>query len=188
VKMRYLSALCISALALALASCGSSGSPVAAEKAIVFGSPAIAAGRVVPAHYKCDTRNVWLPLRWGTLPPNTRELALYIVRFGTPGQSTSGAVKAEIKAESIILGLRPTLRQLSPGKFPHGALVAVHAPGGQVQSICPPKGATQNLLFRLYALRRKLHLTRQVRKENLVAVVTKEALEVGTFITSYRPA
>jgi phosphatidylethanolamine-binding protein (PEBP) family uncharacterized protein len=190
VKFRDLSVLSVSMLAVALAGCGSSGSsgPSAAEPAIPFGSPALGAGRVIPARYKCDNRNVWLPLAWGSLPAHTRELALYIVRFGSPKVAKGGKVNAEIKATAVVVGLKPTLRRLPLGKYPRGVLVGVHSPNNPQASICPPKGAKQNLLFRIYALPRKLGVTRRSQGINLVNQLRSEALEAGTFIATYRPA
>jgi phosphatidylethanolamine-binding protein (PEBP) family uncharacterized protein len=193
VKLRNLSllSLSISTLALALAGCGSSGSgPSAATKpAIPFGSPAlIANGRVIPAHYKCDSRFVWLPLRWGAVPAGTQELALYMVRFGFPKLASNQTAKAEIKATAIVVGLKPTLHGLSRGKYPHGALVGVHAPNNPAASICPPKGAAQNLLFRIYALPHKLGVSKSSKGADLVSRLSSEASEAGTFIAAYKPA
>jgi hypothetical protein len=191
VNLRYpYAALGMSMLALALAGCGSGGSSTAATTegpSIPFGSPAVTAARLIPGHYKCSNRAVWLPLKWGALPAKTQELALYTVRFGPPKVVSGGKVKAEVKAESLVLGLRPTLRQLRRGKFPHGALVAVHSRRGEVLSICPRKGVAENLLFRIYALRHKLHLSKSSRV-NPLQEVTNGAIEAGTFIARYKPA
>jgi hypothetical protein len=178
-------------LALMLASCGSSGgSPTTATAegpSIPFGSPALTAARVIPARYKCNNRAVWVPLKWGTLPEHTKELALYIVRFGSPKVAQGGAVKAEVKAEALVLGLHSTLHELKRGKYPHGALIAIHAHPGEALSICPRKGVVENLLFRIYALRRNLHISRSA-KVNPLREVTNGAIETGTFIARYRPA
>jgi phosphatidylethanolamine-binding protein (PEBP) family uncharacterized protein len=188
VKTRYLAALSLFVLALALASCGGSSKTVAEKPAIRFSSPALAGRRVIPASYKCDTRFVWLPLKWGALPTHTQELALYMIRFGAPKVTTGGSVNAPVEAEALVVGLQPTLGGLRPGKYPPGALIAVHAPGGHVQSICPPKGSAQDLLFRIYALRHKLDINKGSQTSNLLGTVNKEALEAGTFIAGYRPA
>lgn len=90
-KTRYLAALSLFVLALVLASCGGSSKTVAEKPVISFSSPVLAGKRVIPASYKCDTRFVWLPLKWGTLPTNTQELALYMVRFGAPKVTAGGA-------------------------------------------------------------------------------------------------
>lgn len=146
------------------------------------------AARAIPSHYKCSDRDAWVPLKWGSLPAGTQELVLYVVRFGAPKPTASGQVKAEVKAEELVLGLAATLREIKPGKYPHGALVAVHAQQGEAQSICPPKGgASGNLLFRIYALDHKLHITKKSRVNPLQAVTTG-ATAAGTFIARYRPA
>jgi phosphatidylethanolamine-binding protein (PEBP) family uncharacterized protein len=176
-------------LALAIASCGTGGgSSQTTPKLprIAFKSPAVTAARIIPARYKCSTRNAWVPLKWGSLPAGTQELALYIVRFGAPKATASGQVKAEVKAEELVVGLKATLRQIKPGKYPHGALVAVHSHKGEVKSVCPPKaGVSENFLFRLYALDHKLHITR-TSKVNPLQAVTTGASAAGTFIVRYR--
>jgi hypothetical protein len=176
-------------LALVLASCGTGGASNATTKgpSIRFGSPAVTAAKVIPPRYKCDNRTIWLPLKWGTLPARTQELALYIVRFGVPKVASGGQVKAEIKAEALVLGLHSTLHRLKRGKLPPGALIAIHAANGEPQSVCPRKGVAENLLFRIYALNRKLHITKS-SKVNPLQEVTREAIGSGTFIARYRPA
>jgi phosphatidylethanolamine-binding protein (PEBP) family uncharacterized protein len=176
-------------LALALAGCGSTGSTTTSEKpAISFSSPAVVPGKPIPARYKCNVRNSWLPLRWGALPAGTQELALYIVRFGTPKVVKGGRVKAEIQAESIVVGLKPTLRRLSTGKFPPGAVVGVR-PVKDGQTICPTttsRSRVQNLLFRIFALPHKLDLGKGKQPSTLVSRLDAQALEAGTFIAEYR--
>jgi phosphatidylethanolamine-binding protein (PEBP) family uncharacterized protein len=192
VKLRDLSALSLTMLTvvLVLAGCGSSGpsSSTTAASGIPFGSPALVGGKVIPAHVKCDDRNVWLPLRWGALPAHTEELALYIVRFGYPKLGVNGTAKAEIKATAVVVGLKPTLHGLSRGKYPHGALVGVHAPNDPEASICPRKGVAGNLLFRLYALPHKLGVSKSSKGLDLVSRLSSESSENGTFIATYKPA
>ena len=191
-NIRYRSAVSTLVVALLLAGCGSSGSPststprAAREPAIPFISPALKSGRVIPASYKCDVRNVWVPLAWGALPAHTKELALYIVRLGVPKIIGGGKVNAEVKATAIVVGLKPTLHRLRPGKYPHGALVGVHAPNNPNASICPSKGEKQDLLFRIYALPHKLNVSKGAG-ESLVNEMSSDALEAGTFIATYRP-
>lgn len=191
-NLRYpYAAIILSVLALAIASCGSGGgsSQTTAKQLprISFTSPAMTAARTIPAHYKCNNRTAWLPLKWGSLPAGTKELVLYIVRFATPQATASGQVKAEVEAEQLVLGLDATLRQIKPGKYPQGALVAVHSQGGEALSICPRKGVAGNLLFRIYALGHKLHITKS-SKVNPLQAVTTGATAAGTFIARYRPA
>jgi phosphatidylethanolamine-binding protein (PEBP) family uncharacterized protein len=187
--MRNLVALSVSLLAVALAGCGSGGasSTTSAGPSIAFTSPALTPGKVIPARFKCNIRTAWLPLEWGALPAHTQELALYIISFNTPKLATGGTAKAEIKATALVVGLAPTLHGLTPGKYPRGVHVGVHKVGGEGVSICPQKGVTQNLLFRLYALPRKLNL-HGAQGANLVNAMSKESLEDGTFLATYRSA
>jgi phosphatidylethanolamine-binding protein (PEBP) family uncharacterized protein len=113
---------------------------------------------------------------------------MYIIRFSFPKVARGKTATAEIKAAAVVVGLKPTLHRLSRGKYPRGVLVGVHSPNNPSASICPPKGAPQNLLFRLYALPRKLDLTKASQGANLVNRLGTEALEVGQFIAGYKPA
>ncbi len=193
-KLRRLTILSMPILALAIAGCGSaeSGNPTTNNTApskpqIAFTSPALNSKDLIPASYKCNDNSIWLPLRWGTLPAGTRELALYIVRFGSPKPTTGGKVKVEVEAESLVVGVRPNLHSLVAGTLPSGVHVGVHRRGGQVLSICPPKGVTENLFFRIFALPRKLNLSGPQNRD-LVAVINNEALMTGSFIAHYRTA
>jgi phosphatidylethanolamine-binding protein (PEBP) family uncharacterized protein len=173
-------------LALVLASCGSTSSPTAPEKpAIRFNSPALVGKGLIPARYKCNVRQNWLPLRWGALPASTRELVLYMVRFGAPKATTGGKVKAEIQAEGIIVGLKPGLHRLPAGKLPRGAVVGVRPISNRAATICPSTGTAQNLLFRLYALPRKLELGKGSQPSTLVSRLSAQSLAAGTFIARY---
>jgi phosphatidylethanolamine-binding protein (PEBP) family uncharacterized protein len=191
VKFRNLTVAGASALALISAGCGSGGSttPSANVPVVAFGSPALAGSRVIPARFKCNNRDVWLPLQWGELPANTQELAMYIARFGSIKQ-VEGKVTAEVKASAVIVGIKPSLRKLSLGKYPPGVLVGIHAPNNANASICPPKGTRQNLMFRIYALPHKLGVSKASHDEgeNLVNTMRSQAIGAGTFIVSYKPA
>lgn len=191
-KFRTLCLAGASALALVSGGCGtggSLGSPAANLPVLPFGSPALAGGRrVIPAHYKCTNGHVWLPLQWGAPLANTKELALYVVRFGTP-RTVNGKVTAEIKASAVVVGIKPNMRRLSVGKYPPGVLIGVHSPNNPHASICPPKGTRQNLMFRIYALPHSLGVNRGSRNkgENLVNTMRESAIQEGTFIASYKP-
>jgi phosphatidylethanolamine-binding protein (PEBP) family uncharacterized protein len=182
-----ISVSCVLAAAI-LAGCGGGTNtaaklpPIARKPTIRFASSAVHRGKPIPTSFHCDPHTNWLPLSWGALPRGTQELALYVVRFGGPETSPSGTVKAAIEGEAVVVRLPPTLHRLAPGKFPAGALVAVHTVEGHATSICPPQGVRENMLFRLYALPHKLQLNGAT---NLVQTLGDEASAAGTFITSY---
>ncbi len=193
-KLRRPTILSVPILALLLAGCGSTESgnntttsSAAAKPQIAFTSPAVGGNDLIPASYKCDDTKIWVPLRWGAVPAGTRELAFYIVRFGAPKLTSGSKVKVEVEAESLVVGVQPKLHSLAAGVLPHGVHVGVHRRGGQVLSICPPKGVTENLFFRIFALPRKLNLSGPQNRD-LVAVMNNEALLTGSFIAHYRTA
>lgn len=187
-KSRYPVALSLSVLAfvLALAGCGTTSSNKAEKPTIEFTSSALAYGLQIANHYRCDPRVDWLPLKWGELPARTRELVLYIVRYGTPKSVKNGRIKVPVEGEAIVAGLKPTLRGLTPGRFPAGTRIAIHrAANGEPISICPPSGQRTNILYRIYALPHALQLSEHA---NLINLLNTQAIAAGTFSFSYRSA
>src|ERR1700744_4222917 len=94
-------------LAIAAVGCGGSGSPsVNNSPEIAFQSPVLTAVKVIPARYKCDVNKVWLPLRWGALPADTKELAMYMARYSDV-KSTANGASARLLSQALIVGLKP---------------------------------------------------------------------------------
>lgn len=141
--------LLLSALALALAGCASTGSTSTSPtpQKIVFRSPAVTASRL-PAKYTCDGRNTWPPLEWGAVPSGTGSLALFVV--GVVSEPSTHTYKVSI--EWAVAGLLPTLHKLAPGRLPSYAYIGVNSNGKRGYSLCPAKGSQVQYQFELYGV------------------------------------
>jgi phosphatidylethanolamine-binding protein (PEBP) family uncharacterized protein len=187
VTRRNLTILSAVLLSVAITACGSSGTPaINREPEILFLSPALAAGRVIPARYQCDESKVWIPLRWGALPADTKELVIYIARYGALVKNPNGGESARLLAQSLVVGLKPTLHGLAVGKLPSGVLVGTYNAGGTESQLCPrKKHVRQDFLFRLYALPNKQNITSGSKRGEILDILNNEAVAAGAFTASY---
>jgi phosphatidylethanolamine-binding protein (PEBP) family uncharacterized protein len=184
VVIRNLFAASAMALAIALAGCGGSSAPVRKPK-IAFLSPVLNAKGEIPASYRCSGSKVWLPLEWGALPANTKELVIYIARFGRPEASPGNLAQAKLLAQQLIVGLHPTLHKLPVGDLPHGALIGSFEIGNKRTAICPKRGSAQGVLFGIYALPRTQGIQKGTQGGSLLNKLRSEAVALGTFTASY---
>jgi hypothetical protein len=157
---------------------------VTTKREIAFRSPALTAGKVIPAGYTC-TQKIWLPLWWGTLPADTVELVLYFGGFGSPKAVAPGETFSPIVAAAGIVGLKPTPHRLSVGALPAGAFRVSEA---RVPN-CPPRAVGGEFVIRLYALSRQQRIRRSSLSSEspreLLLKVSHRALGVGEFRASY---
>ena len=144
----------LSALVPALAACGSS-SPVktgaAAKQAKARRQERRGGQREsVPARYTCDGQGISPPLEWGAVPPDVRQLALFLVgirpkageRRRTPRCPSNGAVA----------GLSPSLHRLAAGQLPAGGACRRRQLVDHRYTLCPAKGTTVHYQFELYGV------------------------------------
>ena len=186
-KIGFLSAVSMCAVAIAFAGCGGSSAPTSKAR-IAFQSPVLTAGKAIPARYACNAKQIWLPVQWGALPSNTAELVLYIGRYSAPRSRPGAVARPRLIAQSIIVGLKPTLHELTSGRPPSGALIGYYEVGNKLEPLCPPKGTTQDFLFQLYALTGKLNISGGAQGGEFLKKLSSGAVAVGTFAASYRLA
>jgi phosphatidylethanolamine-binding protein (PEBP) family uncharacterized protein len=188
VKIRFLAAVSVCVVAVVFAGCGGTSTPSKKAK-IAFQSPVLVSGKAIPARYTCNAQKIWLPVQWGALPAHTAELVLYIGRYSNSGSVTAGKLVApKLIAQSLVIGLKPTLHGLTAGNPPKGALIGYYEVAHKPASICPPKGVTQNFLFRLYALTGKLNISGGSQGSEFLTKLGSEAAAVGVFAASYHKA
>lgn len=132
---------------LALAGCGSSGASTNKETTVSLKSAAIVR-KALPALYTCDGKNIHPPLEWGTVPADTRELALFLVSY-TPVPSTH---EYSVAVDWAVSGVNPALHRLAAGQLPRGAHVGIASDGKRNYSVCPNKGTKVHYQFELYGL------------------------------------
>jgi phosphatidylethanolamine-binding protein (PEBP) family uncharacterized protein len=180
-------------LPLALAGCGSGGGAATAgskQAQIAFTSPSIAGertsgqeGQTIPVRYTCDGSDTTPSFRWGAVPPNTAQLALFLFKLGRQTPTNNGRVRVEIKVEWAVAGLPAGIHEVPAGKLPRGAVVA-----GKRYSICPSKGTASSYLFQLNALSRPLAVKPHLSAVKLLREVERPTVASGTFVSSYKRA
>jgi phosphatidylethanolamine-binding protein (PEBP) family uncharacterized protein len=177
-------------LALAFAGCGTSGGAATAgsrQPQIAFTSPSMNVGQTqgggltIPVRYTCDGADTTPSFRWGAVPPNTAQLALFLFRLGRSTPTGNGNVRVEIKLEWALAGLSPKLHEIRAGKLPRGAVSA-----RKPYSICPPKGKAASYLFQLNALSRPLAVGSHFDANKLLQAVEAPTVGSGTFTSSYK--
>jgi len=183
--VRLLMLLLAVAVTIVGAGCGGTSTPSANNAPeIAFQSPVLNAKKVIPARFSCNADKIWLPLRWGVLPANTKELVLYMARFSDLKHNANGAT-ARLLAQALVIGLKPSLHRLPAGKLPHGALIGEYETGAERIPICPSGRTGQGFVFRLYALPNHLNITKGQQGGGLLTKLNNEALAAGTFTASY---
>lgn len=183
-------------LCLSLAACaGSDNSPRHAKSGakgedssikpkISLSSPVLERGIVIPSRYTCAA-DVWLPIRWGALPPDTREVVLYFSSYGIPKRLGHGQTISKLVAAGGVIRLDPGLHRLRVGRPPEGASVV----GERSAQICPPKHPGQRFFFTLYALSAEHRITRtdleSMGAGALLAKIGRESEAIGEFAARY---
>jgi len=136
--------------ALALAGCGQAETTTttpAEPLKIAFKSPQVTSNRM-PATFTCLGRNTWPTLEWGSLPPSTGSLALFVVGY----YPKPASYNYKISIEWAVAGLPPTVHKLDSGKLPRYALVGINSNGKSGYSLCPPKNTQVQYQFELYGV------------------------------------
>jgi phosphatidylethanolamine-binding protein (PEBP) family uncharacterized protein len=176
---------------LAIVGCGSAAPPTKTisqpgikfngrSATIEFISP-IAGRRGIPILYTCDGKDISPPLGWGTIPPETSELVLFMLSFGRT---------RSLSAQWAIAGLNPNLHVLEAGKLPPEAILGSNAHHQTRYSLCPPKHTLQSYIFIIYALPRPLHLHRGFSAGALISRISDPSYpdQFGAFVTVYARA
>jgi hypothetical protein len=103
--------------AIALAGCGGgSSSPVTAV--IDLKSPGVDANGVIKSKVICGNGSLWVPLEWGPVPDDTRELAIYLGRFKHVKEN--GTSKVLVQFADLISKFKPTEDRLIANVLPEG--------------------------------------------------------------------
>lgn len=151
---------------------------------VVFKSPVVVAGKL-PVRYTCDGADLAPPLEWSAVPANTKELAILVLGLTPePGTNTSA-----VSIEWAVAGIDPALHRLASGALPHGAHVGRGGKGRY--DVCPPKGATEQYEFTLYAVPPSLKVPKRFIGLQLLRLLALRESSAGTtagghFIVSYK--
>ncbi len=143
-------------------SSGASKSAKPAIGMITLSSPAFGKGSKIPTRYTCDGANESPPLKWSKVPAGTKQMLLFVLDLAAGPQ---GALRWAVG------GIDPTANGFSSNAIPAGAVLGKNSAGKAAWAgICPSKGKPHNVVFLLYALRKKLDLaggfdTKTVQKQ-----------------------
>lgn len=168
------------ALALLVAGCGSdspSGSLPDTKRSFTLTSGAFADGMPLPRDVTCDGSGIAPPLRWAFVPGRAKELTLVVED-----------PDAKNFVHWIVLGIAPTVRGLSQGALPSGAVEARNGfgkPGWGPP--CPPEGdPAHHYVFSLYATDAPLGLDASASIDDVRRALDAHALSRGTLTGTYR--
>jgi phosphatidylethanolamine-binding protein (PEBP) family uncharacterized protein len=143
-------------------------------------STAFSSGSGIPARYTCDGAGTSPPLKWGAIPRGTAELALFII-----GNDAEPAGKQRVYW--AVMGLHPTLRGVSAGRLPPGAIVGRNSLGQSRYTICPGKSAgLRHYAVALLALRHSAAAAPGFNASALFQRVVHTAEYAGLAIFTYK--
>ncbi len=178
-------------LSLVFAGCGGSGGGAATAgvrpKAIAFVSPSMAGAgasgkaQTIPVRYTCDGSDTTPSFSWGAVPPNTAELALFLLTVARSTPAARGGSRVEVSVEWAVAGLSPATHAIPAGRLPPGAVVA-----GSRYSICPAKGNVGVYIFKLNALAHRLVFRSPLNANGLFQEAEGATVASGAFTSSYK--
>jgi hypothetical protein len=185
---------CLLLAALVLAGCGASSNSSSSAEAeareaqvnreVALQSPALGNTGALPSRYTCDGGNVRLPLRWASVPPGTKELALVVVSV-QPARTPEGKVTNTLVPTWAVAGLPPTLRELASGRLPRGTIVGRDEQGDPHYSICPRKGVKWHYIVALFTLPRPIRAVPGVNDQVLFSYLAKANTPYGELLVNY---
>jgi hypothetical protein len=152
--------------ALALPSCGGSNSTLVTS-VIDLKSPSLQANGELTRSTRCGLGSLWVPLEWGKLPEDTKELAIYLGRFKYAKEN--GKRKVVVHFADLVSKFNPTEHKLVANVLPEGVSWSDFG----TNCLPPPRGRGQSILLEVFALDR---IRQRTMKRNLATRLTEEAL------------
>jgi phosphatidylethanolamine-binding protein (PEBP) family uncharacterized protein len=149
---------------------------------ILLSSPAIkrvasSSAYTLDRQYTCHGGDHTPPLRWSGVPANTRELALFVI--------STRPVNGKLFFDWSLANLKPTLKGLSAGVLPAGAVVGENGFGRTAYSICPSGANHESYVFVLYALPESLAPKNGFDPASLRHQAMQLARHTGLLVGSY---
>ena len=181
--------LLVTAAVLGLGGCGSSAS---GTSAIDLKSEGVQANGKLKSSVRCGWGSLWVPLEWGEVPDDTKELAILLARF----KHVKGERKAVVQFADLVSKFKPTEHRLVANVLPEGVSWSWFGNN----CVIPQKDA--RLLLAVFALDHVRHreinrsLATRLTEEALAdpdsadgarspGTLTEEATGVGRLITTY---
>ena len=155
-------ALTVAGMAFGMTGCGESG-PVTA--AIDLKSPGMEANGELKPNVRCGWGSLWIPLDWGEVPDETKELAILLARFKNVKEGDKQ--KPTVLFADLVSKFKPTERKLVANVLPEGVSWSWFGEN------CVTSAKGQQILLEVFALDnvREREMNRQ-----LATRLTEEAL------------
>lgn len=138
--------------------------------------PSSAGPPALPAEYTCDGKGTSPALRWQGVPQGTAELALLVMN--------TQPVDGELFFDWAVAGLSPELEEIEAGELPGEAIVGRNSFGKTGYEICP-EGGGETYMFSLFALPKRLSLSRGFDPLDLRKAAVGAAGNVGLLALGY---
>jgi hypothetical protein len=162
---RHVSVLALIAAAVALAGCGESDPPV--TSVIDLKSPGVQTNGELNPSVRCGWGSLWIPLKWGEVPDDTKELAIYLGRF--KNVKRNGERKVVVQFADLVSKFKPTEHRLAANVLPEGVSWSWFGNN----CIAPRKDV--RILLAVFALD---HIRDREMNRRLATRLTEEALAV----------
>jgi phosphatidylethanolamine-binding protein (PEBP) family uncharacterized protein len=133
----------------------------------------------IPSRYTCDGADISPPVRLNEVPAGAAELVLFVANLRP--------VHGKTFFDWAVAGLRPSVRSISAGTTPSGAIVGRNSFGKTGYSICPPKGSPkEDFVVRVDALPHPLGAKPGFAAEALYREAERSAIAAGIGGGSYQ--
>jgi hypothetical protein len=159
---------------LALASCGGSSPPV--TSVIELKSRGIQANGELKPSIRCGWGSLWIPLEWGEVPEDTKELAIYLGRFKYTKEN--GDRKVVVQFADLVSKFKPDEHRLAANVFPEGISWSYFGTN------CVSPGKDKRILLEVFALDR---IRPREMKRPLATRLTEEAVANPNPVEGPRP-
>lgn len=150
---------------LVLAGCGGASSDSPTLSAVALESPALQANGELKPSTRCGWGSLWVPLQWGKVPKNTKELAVYLGRFKYADEH--GKQRVVVQFADLVSKFKPTEHRLVANVLPEGISWSSFG----TNCVTARKG--QHLLLEVFALGR---IDRRLITRTQATRLTEEAL------------
>jgi len=139
--------------------------------------------QMIPFTYTCDGENKNPPLQFLDVPEGTQSLALIV---DDPDAATDPNGPGKVFDHWMVWNIPPQTTEIGENINPQGANQGLNGRGAVgYTGPCPPTG-THRYFFKLYALSRKLDLSQDVSKQELLAEIDNCLVEKAQLVGLYK--
>ncbi len=131
----------------------------------------------LPSTYTCDGKNSWPQLDWTGIPPDSAELALFVMN--------AQPVKGKLFVDWAVSGIDPQTEGVKAGALPTSAIVGKNSFGHTGYEVCPPHKSSEDFIFAVYALPKPIAASKGfdsvAMREKVVAQASNVGLTAGRY-------